>query len=94
MAGLLFKLPLHFTDLNTARALIYGVYIAHIKLPLGSLSLTHGRKSLVAAGGVDWGACCHQQGVKTRRASRSQWHMEVFGSLGSDKSVPTPSVSH
>lgn len=32
VAGLLFKFPLHFTDLNTARALIYGVHIARIKL--------------------------------------------------------------
>lgn len=43
VADLLFKFPLHFTDLNTARVLIYGVRITHIKLSLGSpcFSRTH-----------------------------------------------------
>lgn len=49
----------------------------------------------MAAGGVDWGTSRHQQGVKTKREHpETNGNVAVFGSLGSDKSVPTPFVSH
>lgn len=36
----------------------------------------------MAAGGMDCGASCHQQGVKTRREHpEASWNVAVFGSL-------------
>lgn len=45
MAGLVFEFPLHFTDLDPARVLIYGVHIAHIKLSL-QLPLSHAQEEV------------------------------------------------
>lgn len=70
-AGLLFKFPLHFADLRTARVLIYDVHVTHAELLLGSPFPMHagtpGRKSVVAAGGTDRGARSPPWGVKSRR---------------------------
>lgn len=69
-ADLLFKFPLHFADLSIARVLIYDVHITHIELSLGSPFPMHactlGRKSVVAAGGMDCGARSPPWGVKSR----------------------------
>lgn len=78
VADMLFKFPLHFADLNTARVAVYGVHITHIKLLLGSACFqgTHGRKSIVATGGMDFGTSRPQQGVKTREEhpqSQLEW---------------------
>lgn len=97
IARLVFKFPLHFTDLNAAWVLIYGVHITHIKLSLAALSFSCRGGSQLGPQ-VAWivEPSSRQQGVKTRRGHpESSWNVVVvFGSLSSDKSAPTPSFSH
>lgn len=96
ITGLVFKFPLHLTDLNAGWVLIYGVHITHIKLSLAALSLSCWRRSQLWPQ-VAWivEPSSRQQGVKTRRERLgSGWNVAVFGSLSSDKSGPTPSFSH
>lgn len=58
VSDLLFKFSLHFTDLNTATVVIYGVHATHIKLSLGSPCCFYkhmqGRKSVMITGGMDY----------------------------------------
>lgn len=60
-----------------------------------ALFLLRGRKSVVATGGVDWGATGHQQGLKTRQEHpEADQNAAAFGSLGSNELVSPPSISH